>query len=291
MLSIPYFLRGNPMNKTQKFFPKNVEKMYEKGNFNKFFDEVSIPKRVEAFKAEPLEDIIHEIDLLPIKEAPIETESAPEAIIDYGDTKILTEVDNSQYEPPIPQHTPIEREKSKKPLGLLVGIVLGVVAIGAGVWIYKQNKPTSEIVIPMIAEESKTEALPDLNAIHLPLQNAEVIAPPETEKEPESVLDKTDDIQENAVKDEDKQEINDTDRTVEPKEGKQEAEAPKNDEIEKNNITHDENQAIETAPVKALPKKAIKEPKPVKKIKKEPKKEVWELEADKKLQELNDALK
>lgn len=291
MPGIPYFLRGSPMNKTQKFFPKNVEKMYEKGNFNKFFDEVSIPKRVEAFKAEPLEDIIHEIDLLPIKETPIETENAPEAIIDYADAKSLTDIDNVQPESPIPQYIPIERENSKKPLGLLIGIVLGVVAIGAGVWIYKQNKPTSEIVIPMITEESKTEALPDLNAIHLPLQNAEVIAPPETVKEPESVLDKTDDMQENVEKDEDKKEINDTDRTVEPKEDKQETENPKNNEIEKNNITNNENQTIEAAPVKASPKKAIKETKPVKKIKKESKKDVWELEADKKLQELNDALK
>jgi len=277
------------MNKTQKFFPKNVEKMYEKGNFNKFFDEVSIPQKVEAFKAEPIEDIIHEIELLPVKEAPLEMQVEKDSITHHEDENLTQDVNDYQIpQSPIPQYVPIEQQRKKKPVGLLIALVLGISAISAGVWIYKQNKPQSEIIIPMIAEENNTETLPDLNTIHLPTQQADVVTPPEPIKENDSTFEDNTNIEITAPESEDKN--NKTEEIPETKESLPKQDASKNQTVE-NSPANVGNKPTEPTKVKQTVKNPTEEIKPVKKVKKEPKKDIWELEADKKLQELNDALK
>lgn len=277
------------MNKTQKFFPKNVEKMYEKGNFNNFFDEVSIPQKVEAFKAEPIEDIIHEIELLPVKEAPLEMQVEQDNIIHHEDENLTQDVNDYQMpQSPIPQYVPIEQQRKKKPVGLLIALVLGISAISAGVWIYKQNKPQSEIIIPMIAEENNTETLPDLNTIHLPTQQADVVTPPEPIKENDSTFEDNTNIEITAPESENKN--NKTEEIPETKEPLPEQDTSENKTVE-NSPANADNKPTEPTKVKQMVKKPTEESKPVKKVKKEPKKDIWELEADKKLQELNDALK
>lgn len=279
------------MNKTQKFFPKNVEKMYEKGNFNKFFDEVSIPQKVEAFKAEPIEDIIHEIELLPVKEAPLEIQVEQDTIMPHEDENLTQDVNDYQIpQPPIPQYVPIEKQRKKKPVGLLIALVLGISAISAGVWIYKQNKPQSEIVIPMIAEENNTETLPDLNTIHLPLQQADVVTPPEPIKENDSTFEDNTNTEITAPESEDKDNVDKMEEIPETKESLPEQDTSENQTVEKSPANVD-NKPTEPTKVKQMVKKPTEENKSVKRVKKEPKKDMWELEADKKLQELNDALK
>jgi len=279
------------MNKTQKFFPKNVEKMYEKGNFNKFFEEVSIPQKVEAFKAEPIEDIIHEIELLPVKEAPLEMQVEQDSIIHHEDENLTQDVNDYQMpQSPIPQYVPIEQQRKKKPVGLLIALVLGISAISAGVWIYKQNKPQSEIIIPMIAEENNTETLPDLNTIHLPIQQAEIVTPPEPVNENDSTFENNPNTEIKAPEPEDKDNVNKTEEIPETKEPLPEQDTSENKTGEKSPANAD-NKPTEPTKVKQMVKKPTEEIKPVKKVKKEPKKDIWELEADKKLQELNDALK
>ena len=279
------------MNKTQKFFPKNVEKMYEKGNFNKFFDEVSIPQKVEAFKAEPIEDIIHEIELLPVKEAPLEMQVEKDSITHHEDENLTQDVNDYQMpQSPIPQYVPIEQQRKKKPVGLLIALVLGISAISAGVWIYKQNKPQSEIIIPMIAEENNTETLPDLNTIHLPTQQADVVTPPEPINENDSTFENNPNTEIKAPEIEDKDNVNKTEEIPETKEPLPEQDTSENQTVEKSPANAD-NKPTEPTKVKQMVKKPTEEIKPVKKVKKEPKKDIWELEADKKLQELNDALK
>ncbi|MDI6976670.1 hypothetical protein [Serratia sp. Se-RSBMAAmG] len=279
------------MNKTQKFFPKNVEKMYEKGNFNKFFDEVSIPQKVEAFKAEPIEDIIHEIELLPVKEAPLEMQVEQDSITHHEDENLTQDVNDYQMpQSPIPQYVPIEQQRKKRPAGLLIALVLGIFAISTGVWIYKQNKPQSEIIIPMIAEENNTETLPDLNTIHLPIQQAEVVIPPEPVKEHDSTFEDNTNIEITAPESEDKDNVDKKEEIPETKESLPEQDTSKNQTVEKSTANVD-NKPTEPTKVKQTVKKPTEEPKPIKKVRKEPKKDIWELEADKKLQELNDALK
>ncbi len=279
------------MNKTQKFFPKNVEKMYEKGNFNKFFDEISIPQKVEAFKAEPIEDIIHEIELLPVKEAPLEMQVEKDSITHHEDENLTQDVNDYQMpQSPIPQYVPIEQQRKKKPVGLLIALVLGISAISAGVWIYKQNKPQSEIIIPMIAEENNTETLPDLNTIHLPTQQADVVTPPEPINENDSTFENNPNTEIKAPEIEDKDNVNKTEEIPETKEPLPEQDTSENQTVEKSPANAD-NKPTEPTKVKQMVKKPTEEIKPVKKVKKEPKKDIWELEADKKLQELNDALK
>lgn len=279
------------MNKTQKFFPKNVEKMYEKGNFNKFFDEISIPQKVEAFKAEPIEDIIHEIELLPIKEAPLEMQAEQDSVTHHEDENLTQDVNDYQMpQSPIPQYVPIEQQRKKKPIGILIALVLGISAISTGVWIYKQNKPQSEIVIPMITEENNTETLPDLNTIHLPIQQAEVVTPPEPVKENDSAFKDDTNIEITAPESEDKNNVSKTEGVSEIKESLPEQDTSKNQTVE-NGPANVEDKPTEPTKLKQTVKKSTEEVKPVKKTKKEPKKDIWELEADKKLQELNDALK
>lgn len=278
------------MNKTQKFFPKNVEKMYEKGNFNEFFDEVSIPKKVEDFKAQPIENVIHEIELLPVdstqEEDPyLNTVKAP-------DSDISDEADDAHFvKSPIPQYVPIENTKSKKPIALLIGVAFGVVAIGVGFWMCKATKPTSEIIIPMVVEESNGHGFPDISTIHLPLQKSEIIPQPEPVKESQEI---------DEIKSDDKAVINEPsskeqEKNIEQTNPSSEIESLKTDVKEDTEKTELENTVVKPkldAPVKPVSLKPIEAPKPPKKVKKEtPKKDIWELEADKKLQELNDTLK
>jgi len=284
------------MNKTQKFFPKNVEKMYEKGNFNKFFEEVSIPKKIEDFKNQPIENVIHEIDLQPI----VETQEEPlhPNTASVPDSDLLDEADDIVIKSPFPQYVPIEKEKSKKPIVLLIGVLLGIIGLGAGVWMFKAEKPTSEIVIPMVAGDNDNHVLPDVSTIHLPLQKAEIIPQPESVKEPQEPQE------ENEVK------INEPAVIIEPSLSEPEIEQNKNieqakplseaqhlknedKESEKTNLDKNVVKPTPAAPVNPVLEKSTQVPKPpAKKVKKEtPKKDIWELEADKKLQELNDTLK